>query len=298
MTKVLVLGGATAVGKTALAIQWARAFDGEIINADSRQLYRYMDIGTAKPTPEEQAAAPHHLLDVVTPDQTFTLAQYQAAVRAAMDAIHRRGKLPILTGGTGLYITATLEGWQTPEVPPDPRLRAELEAMTNAELLARLAALDPLTAATIDADNPRRLVRALEVCLVTGRPFSEQRTKQPLPVDARYFALTLPREELYARADARLGRMIAAGWLDEVETLLKMGYAPSLPAMSALGYPQICAVLCGDLSLDAAKIEIQRATRRYIRRQYTWLRGHDPGWQWITPQEDARAAIAAWLGRA
>jgi tRNA dimethylallyltransferase len=295
MTKVLVLGGPTAVGKTALAIQWAREFDGEIINADSRQIYREMDIGTAKPSPEEQAAAPHHLIDIVAPDEPFTLANFQGRAEAVIAQITSRGKLPILAGGTGMYITATLEGWRIPEVPPDPALRAMLEARTNEALLSQLRDLDPQTAARIDAQNPRRLVRALEVCLITGRPFSELRQKEPPGYNILPFALSMPREELYQRADARVESMLENGWIDEVRMLIEKEYEG--PSMSALGYPQIGAFLRGELSQDDMLTAIKNATHRFIRRQYTWLRGHDPGWRWITAGEDQRAVIEGWLNR-
>jgi tRNA dimethylallyltransferase len=295
INKILILGGATAVGKTALAIQWAQQFNGEIINADSRQIYRYMDIGTAKPSLSEQAAAHHHLIDVVNPDQTFSLAEYQEAAYAAIADIQARGRLPILAGGTGMYITATMEGWQVPEVPPDPDLRAQLEAMSKAELLDKLKVLDPLTVERIDADNPRRLVRAVEVCLLTGRPFSELRTKSPPNYDGLYFALTMERADLYARADKRVEIMLERGWLEEIERLQKMGFPEDAPAMTALGYPQMLAHLRGELALAEAVTAIQNATHRFIRRQYTWLRGHDAGWRWITPDEDAAPIIENWL---
>ena len=293
MTKVLVLGGPTAVGKTALAIQWAREFDGEIINADSRQIYREMDIGTAKPTPEELAAAPHHLIDVVALDEPFTLADFQARTAAAIEDIIARGKLPILAGGTGLYITATLEGWRIPEVPPDPALRALLEARTNEALLSELRHLDPKTAASIDVQNPRRLVRALEVCLLTGRPFSELRQKDPPGYDILPFVLTMPREALYQRADARVEAMLQRGWIDEVRELVEKGYAG--PSMSALGYPQIMQHMRGEMSYDDMLTAIQNATHKFIRRQYTWLRGHNPGWRWIESDEDQRGVIEGWF---
>lgn len=283
------------MGKTALAIRLAQQWNGEILNADSRQIYRYMDIGTAKPTPDEQAAVPHHLIDLVNPDQTFTVSQFQAAATALIADIQGRGKLPILAGGTGLYITAIMEGWQIPEVPPDPELRAQLEAMSTAELLTKLRQLDPAGAAVIDGDNPRRLVRAVEVSLLTGRPFSELRTKQPPAYDALYFALTMERAELYARADRRVEILLQRGWIEEVRRLGEMGFPPYLPAMSALGYPQIAAYLRGEINLEQAKTDICHATHHFIRRQYTWLRGHDPGWRWITSTDDPTPQIEDWL---
>lgn len=289
--KVLVLAGPTAVGKTRLAVEWANRFHGEIIGADSRQIYRHMDIGTAKPTPEEQASATHHMIDVVNPDETLTLAEYQERAAALIHEIHGRGRLPMLVGGTGLYITAVMEGWQIPEVPPNPELRAELEQKSAEELFAQLEPLDPITAARIDRSNPRRLVRALEVTLTTGRPFSELRQKNPPDYEALYLALTMDRAALYAQADARVDSMLATGWIEEAQKL--QGYAPTLPSMSALGYPQIFAYLRGELAYEEMRQQIQHATHKFIRRQYTWLRGHDPGWQWIT--QDVSPQIANWL---
>ncbi len=289
--KVLVLAGPTAVGKTRLAVEWANRFHGEIIGADSRQIYRYMDIGTAKPTPEEQTAAKHHMIDVVNPDETLTLAEYQERTVALIHEIHGRGRLPMLVGGTGLYITAVMEGWQIPEVPPNPELRAELEQKSAEDLYAQLELLDPITAARIDRSNPRRLVRALEVTLTTGRPFSELRQKNPPDYDALYLALTMDRAALYAQADARVDRMLAAGWIEEARNL--QAYAPTLPSMSALGYPQIFAYLRGELTYEELRQQIQLATHKFIRRQYTWLRGHDSGWQWIT--QDVSPQIGEWL---
>lgn len=293
--KILVLAGPTAVGKTRLAIEWANQFNGEIIGADSRQIYRAMDIGTAKPTPEEQAAVPHHLIDVVRPDENFTLADYQVQANTFINEIHARGKLPMLVGGTGMYITATMEGWQIPEVPPNPELRAELEQKSAAELFAYLEKIDPLSASQVDRSNPRRLVRALEVTLSTGRPFAELRQKNPPDYDALYFALTMERDLLYQQADRRVDNMLQNGWIEESQQLLTQGYAPPMPSMSALGYPQIFAYLRGEMSLEEARQQIQHATHKFIRRQYTWLRGHDSGWQWIEPDENVTDKISAWL---
>jgi len=293
--KLLILVGATAVGKTALAIDWAQRFGGEILNADSRQIYRHMDIGTAKPSPADQAAAPHHLLDLVDPDQTLSAAEFQQHAYAKIAEVHGRGALPILAGGTGQYITAVLEGWQIPAVPPDPALRAALEAMSNAALFAKLQALDPAHAEQIDRHNPRRLVRAVEVCLLTGRPFSEQRRKNPPAYATLAFWLDLPRAALYARADARVGAMLAAGWVEEVQRLGALGYDDSLPAMSALGYPQISALLRGEIRPEEAREQIQNQTHRFIRRQYTWFRKHNPGWHMLEDSADATPQIAAWL---
>jgi tRNA dimethylallyltransferase len=282
---LLVILGPTAVGKTGLAIELAQALDGEIISADSRQIYRFMDIGTAKPTPAQRQAVPHHLLDVVNPDENLALARYQKLAYQAIDAVHQRGHLPLLVGGTGQYITAVVEGWTIPEVPPNNLLRAELEAFAaehgSQALHDRLAALDPTAAASIDHRNVRRVVRALEVCLETGQPISELQRKQPPPYRRiRTLGLTLERETLYRTADTRVDQMMAEGFLDEVSHLLEMGYSPTLPSMSGLGYAQLSAHLAGGVSLEQAVEDTKHATHDFIRRQYTWFRGHDNGILW------------------
>jgi tRNA dimethylallyltransferase len=270
-----VVAGPTAVGKTAAAIELARRFNGEIVSADSRQIYRQMDIGTAKPTPEERAAAPHHLLDIRDPDDDFSLAEYVTLARAAIDAIIARGRLPILAGGTPLYLNAVTEGWRVPAVPPDWALRDSLEAEAARDgigpLEARLAAVDPV-AATRTAGNLRRIIRALEVHTLTGKPMSEQEGKEPPPYRIMQAILTLDRPALHARADARIARMIATGLVAEVEALLDRGYAPTLPAMTGIGYAEVIAHLRDGLSLPDAVAQIATSTHRYIRHQETWFR--------------------------
>jgi len=232
VSSIVVVVGPTAAGKTDLAIALAAALGGEIISADSRQIYRGMDIGTAKATPEQRARAPHHLLDVVNPDQVLTLAEYQHMAYDAITGVQSRGLVPILAGGTGQYVRAVTEGWQIPAVAPDPALRAALEAEAleaGAEAFhARLAGLDPRAAARIDYRNVRRVIRALEVCLVTGRPISELQSKEPPPWRAGrracWIGVTRPRPELYARIDARVDRMIAGGLVEEVRALAGAGY--------------------------------------------------------------------------
>ena len=300
---LIVILGPTAVGKTSRAVELAQALSGEIVNADSRQVYRGMDIGTAKPAPAQLAQVPHHLIDILNPDETLSLAQYQALARAAIADIHQRGRLPLLVGGTGQYITGLIEGWTTPGVAPNPRLRAELEAFaaahSSAALHARLRQHDAAAADSIDHRNVRRVVRALEVCIETGRPFSQQQRKQPPPYRVRQYGLTMDRERLYAQADQRLADMLARGFLDEVQHLLAMGYTRSLPALSALGYAQLAQHLTGDVPLETALTAIRRATRAFIRRQYTWFRGHDTGIVWLDAETlDTTALVKAaedWL---
>jgi tRNA dimethylallyltransferase len=286
-SSIFVIVGPTAAGKTDLAVELAVALGGEIISADSRQIYRGMDIGTAKATPEQRARAPHHLLDVVDPDQALTLAEYQLMAYHAIADVQARGCLPILAGGTGQYVRAVMEGWQIPEVAPDPALRAALEAearQAGAQALhARLAGLDPHAAARIDYRNVRRVIRALEVSLVTGRPITELQAKAPPPWRACWIGATRPRPELYARTDARVDRMIARGLVEEVRGLAEAGYGWDLPAMTGLGYRQIGQHLRGEIDLEAAIALIKKGTRRFVQQQYNWFPLDDPAIQWIAP---------------
>lgn len=284
---LLAIIGPTAAGKTELSLALAEALGGEVVSADSRQIYRGMDIGTAKATAEERARAPHHLLDIVNPDQILTLAEYQRLAYAAIAAIHARGRLPLLVGGTGQYVRAVLEGWRIPEVAPQPDLRAELEAEATAHgadaLHARLAALDPVAAGRLDARNVRRVIRALEVCLTTGRRISELQTKSPPPYAVAQVGVTRPRPELYARIDARVERMVAAGLVDEVRRLADAGYDWELPAMTGLGYRQIGQYLRGEVPLDQAVALIKKGTRRFVQQQYNWFRPAAPAIRWVDP---------------
>jgi len=281
----VVIVGPTAVGKTATAIRLCQDFRGEVISADSRQVYRGMDIGTAKPTLQERAAAPHHLIDLIEPDRTFGLAEFQAMAHAAIAQVLARGHVPFLVGGTGQWIRAVVQGWGVPHVPPDAQLRAGLEAEAGRvgarQLHARLAELDPTAAARIDYRNVRRVIRALEVCLKTGQPISALRRVQPPPYRLLQIGLTLPRELLYARVDARVERMLADGLAEEVRALIARGYGPELPAMSGLGYRQLAQHLAGRVSLEEAVEDIKRQTHRFVRQQYTWFRPDDPAIHWF-----------------
>jgi tRNA dimethylallyltransferase len=295
---LLVLVGPTASGKTALALALAERLGGAIVSADSRQIYRLMDIGTAKPTAAERARAPHHLLDVVWPDEPYTLAQYQAAATRAIADIWTRGCLPLLVGGTGLYVRAVVDGLAIPAVPPQPALRAELEAEAAARgpaaLHARLAALDPAIAATIDPANARRLVRALEVCLTTGQPLSALRGSRPTPYRPLLLGLNTDRATLYAWADGRVEGMLEAGLVAEVEGLVARGYGWELPAMSSLGYREMGAYLRGETTLPDATARMKLATHAYIRRQLTWFR-RDARIRWLDAADPRRFERAATL---
>lgn len=273
---LIALVGPTAVGKTVTAVALAQQLGGEIVSADSRQIYRHMEIGTAKPSVAERAGARHHLLDLRDPDEEFSLATYQELANTVIADIASRGLTPLLVGGTGQYLAAVLEGWQIPRVPPQPELRAALEqeaANTGvAALHTRLAAIDPAAAAQIAPGNLRRIVRALEVYLVTGQPISAQQTREPPPYRVRTIWLTRQRDELYARADRRVETMLAAGLVDEVAGLVARGYNWQLPAMSSLGYLQLRPYLEGTASLASCVERLKFDTHAFIRRQAAWFR--------------------------
>ena len=284
---LIAVVGPTAAGKTELALALAAELGGEIISADSRQVYRGMDVGTAKATPAQQAAAPHHLLDVVNPDQVVTLAEYQRLAYACIADVQARGRVAFLVGGTGQYVHAVTEGWVIPAVAPDLALRAGLEGEARASgsqaLHDRLAALDPVAAARIDHRNVRRVIRALEVCLTTGHPISELQARRSPPFRTCWLGVTRPRAELYARIDARVDGMMAVGLVEEVRRLMDAGYGLHLPAMSGLGYRQIGQYLSGDISLAEAVARIKKQTRRFVQQQHNWFRPDDPEIHWVDP---------------
>lgn len=301
---LIVILGPTGVGKTELSIDLCRTLRGEVISADSRQIYRGMDIGTAKATPAEQAAAPHHLLDIRAPDEVLTVAEYQQLAYATIDAIHHRCATPLLVGGTALYIRAVVEGLRIPAAPPDPTLRAELEEQLAhegvASLFERLAALDPVTAAQIDARNPRRVLRALEIFLLTGKPKVEQEGAAPPPYRILMIGLTRPRSALYQRIDRRVDAMLAAGLVEETQRLLDAGYDPRLPAMTSLGYRECIDYLAGRCDLATVAAQIKTETHRYVRHQMTWFRKLR-GIHWFDLETTERAQIVGfattWLQR-
>ena len=288
---LIVIAGPTAVGKTAASIALARRLGGEVVNADSRYFYRFMDIGTAKPTLAERQGVPHHLIDILDPHEPMSLARYQDLANAAIHAIHVRGKLPFLVGGTPQYINAVVEGWRIPRIEPDAELRHRLEreaaAHGVAPLLERLRRVDPVAAERI-GPNPRRIIRALEVYEATGQPISAQQGKGPEPYAAREFWLSLPREQLYAAIDARVDGQIASGLIDEVRHLVDdLGVPPEAPAMSSLGYRQALPAIAGTATVAEVADRIKFETHRYVRHQETWLRKNrrliridvtEPGW--------------------
>jgi tRNA dimethylallyltransferase len=296
--KLLVVCGATATGKSQLAISLAQHFDGEIVNADSMQIYRGMDIGTAKLSVEEREGIVHHLLDVLDVNQDSTVAWYQSAARAAITDIHARGKCAIVVGGTGLYIKSILDELNFPDTDPAVRknLEKELESIGLNALFERLEKLDPAAAIAIDRANSRRVIRALEVIEITGKPFTanlprEASTRYP---DAAQFGLVMDREKLNERISARVDRMWDEGFVSEVETLLGRGFKDGRTAQLALGYSQIIAYLDGRISQDEAREDTKRATRQYARRQETWF-SRDARITWISPVQPHLQTVLAHL---
>lgn len=291
LPRLIVVAGPTAVGKTDLGIALARQFDGEVVNADSRYLYRSLDIGVAKPTLEEREGVPHHLIDILDPEETMTLARFQDLAMAAISGIHARGRLPLLVGGTPLYVNAVVEGWRIPRVPPDPEFRAALEAEVTAgnlpHLIERLKTVDPV-AADRSGPNPRRIIRALEIHHATGQPMSALESKGPRPFRTLELGLTMPRAKLHRAVDNRVEDQIRRGLVEEVRSLLARGVSPDAPSMSSLGYRQLLPYLAGKIDLPAAINQIKIDTHRYVRHQETWLRRNpnlipidvtQPNWQ-------------------
>ncbi|HEY70616.1 MAG TPA: tRNA (adenosine(37)-N6)-dimethylallyltransferase MiaA [Anaerolineae bacterium] len=292
---VVVILGPTAVGKSEIAILLAETLDAEIVSADSRLLYRGMDIGTAKPTVEQRRRIPHHLIDRADPDDTWSLVRYSTAAKDALHAIHSRGRLPMLVGGTGQYLMAILEGWEPPPKPENHEFRRAMATLAEHEgpeaLHHRLRAVDPQTANRIDYRNVRRVIRALEIHHITGRPPSEVRRKKPSGLLDYRVGLQLPRPQLYARIDARIDGMLEAGFTDEVRSLLETGISPQTPAMSAIGYQQIVRFLQGEISEPEAVQEMRRATRQLVRRQANWFKADDPHIHWFLAEPGVEKAI-------
>lgn len=295
MDKLIAIIGPTAVGKTRLAVQLARRHRGEIINADSRQIYRHMEIGTAKPDKEEAAAVTHHLVDIIEPNQEFSLAEYQNLADGAIKDIQARGKIPFLVGGSGLYVWAVLEGWVVPKVAPDVAFRKGLEervAKGQAKaLFQELKMVDPAAADNIDPRNVRRVIRALEVNKLSKNTFSQLQQKQAPTFQTLIIGLTADRKELYRRADARIDNMISHDFMEEVGALLQLGFTPDLPALSSIGYREIIQYLQGGTTLEEAVYKIKTGTHRFIRHQYAWFRLKDERIKWFDVEKTSGMEI-------
>ena len=286
-TPVIAVVGATATGKSRLGVELARALGGEIVNADSMQLYRGMDIGTAKVTQAERLGIPHHLLDIWPVTTAANVAEYQVLARAAIDGIIERGKVPVLFGGSGLYVRAALDDLNFPGTDTGVRARLEgdLARMGAAALHARLAEQDPVAAAAILPSNGRRIVRALEVIEISGQPFTATMPAYETSRPAVQIGLTMPRPDLDERILARVGRMWQGGFEAEVRSLADVGLRHGRTASRALGYQQVLRYLDGEWTLDQAQAETVRATRRFARRQEAWFR-RDPRVAWLEPAPD------------
>ncbi|MEK7354651.1 MAG: tRNA (adenosine(37)-N6)-dimethylallyltransferase MiaA [Chloroflexota bacterium] len=285
MSKLVAIIGPTASGKSQLALRLAQQFNGEIVSADSRQVYRLMDIGTAKPGGDEMSIIPHYLIDIINPDEDFSLAQYQQLAYQSIADIQQRHKLPLLVGGTGQYLWAVVEGWKIPEVAPDLEFRQRLEGRAaqgeTDQLYQELAQIDPDAAQRIDRRNVRRVIRALEVARNSEVSSTQPQLKISPPFNTLIIGLTTERKELYRRIDQRVDRMIEQGLVDEVKRLVEMGYDMALPSMSGIGYKQLGQYLGGELTLEAAVQQIKTETHRLVRRQYNWFRLKDERIKWF-----------------
>ena len=283
--RVVIIVGPTAVGKTDLSIKLAKKMNGEIISADSRYLYRGMDIGTAKPSKVELETVRHYLIDVADIDENWSLAVYQSQALAYIKKILSEKKLPFLVGGTGQYIFSILEGWQIPTIKPDYCLRDVLqklgEEIGKEALFEKLEIIDPQAAALMDSGNTRRTIRALEVIFTTGHLFSVQRQKKPVGFSYKLIGLTRDRKNLYERIDARIEGMMELGFVHEVEDLLQKGFVLDLPPMSAIGYKEIGLYLNGQLEMSECIALIKRRSRQFVRRQANWFNKKDERITWF-----------------
>ncbi|MEA3442811.1 MAG: tRNA (adenosine(37)-N6)-dimethylallyltransferase MiaA [Chloroflexota bacterium] len=285
MKCLIVVVGPTAVGKSQLALNLAQHLDGEIVNADSRQVYRYLDIGTNKPTLDEQKLISHHIIDVVNPDEEFSLAHYCQLAAQAMKTVSQKGKLALLVGGSGLYIWSIVEGWKIPAIPPNKELRHTLETKAQRQgsdaLYQELQIVDPLAASKIHPNNTRRIIRALEIYHMTKEPPSKLWYKEPPDFPVIILGLTMGRGELYRKIDRRIAKMLKRGFIEEVKSLLQRGYGFSLRSMSGIGYKQIGQFLQGEITLPAAIERISFETHRLVRHQYAWFHLNDTRIHWF-----------------
>lgn len=290
LRRLVAIVGATGTGKSATALELTRRLGGEIVNADSRQVYRGMDIGTAKPTPDEMNRVRHHLYDVADPADGYNLALYQQQAKETLNAIWDRGSFAWLVGGTGQYVWGLLEAWQVPDVEPDETLRSDLAAFAERDgyeaLHQRLAATDPETAGKIDGRNIRRVIRAIEVFEKSGRTMSDWQKKQDPDFEFLLFGIDVPRTTLYPRVDKRVDAMFDGGLIEEVKALLHAGVPADAPAMSSIGYGETVKYLRDEATLEEAKERTKIATHRLIRSQDQWFRRDDKRITWVQDADD------------
>ena len=289
--KLIIMLGPTASGKTGLAIQLAQALNTEIISADSRYLYKELNIGTAKPTQDELAQVRHHLINCTILDQPWSIGEYKTEAEKLIQRLNDEGKIPILSGGTGQYIRAIRQNWQIPELEADDCMRTVIEGIGKEvgfeKLHDNLRVIDPEAASFIDFRNHRRTVRALEVIFKTGVRFSQIRSKETSPYDSLIIGLEWERKELYERIDSRIEQMLQEGFIEEVRQLIENGYKDALLKMGVIGYSELIAFLDGQTSLEEAVVLIKRNTRKYVRRQVNWFKPTDPEIHWLKAQDPA-----------
>lgn len=305
LPKVLCIVGPTSSGKTSLSLQLAKRFDGEIVNADARQIYRGFDIGTGKPKGEWQMhegqsvymveGVPHHLIDYLAPTDVSTVAEWKVAATKVIQGIAARGHLPIVVGGTGMYVQSLVDNFELPAVPPQPALRTRMEKMSLSELVAELKEVDSESAAFVDLQNPRRVMRAIEVARVTGRSFGELRRKQAAVIDPLFLGLQHAPEILRERINSTIEKMLTAGWIEEVQELHAQGIPWGAPAMTSLGYREIGSFLRGEYSKEQMIQKIQIYTWQYARRQMTWFR-KETRIHWLSDPSEAEEIVQAWIG--
>ena len=288
--EVLAIVGPTASGKSRLGMEIAQCVGGEIVGADSRQVYRHMDIGTAKPSLEDRERVRHHIIDIISPSEDYSVALYVRQAREAIADVVKRGRVPIVVGGTGQYIWALLEGWNVPEVSPNHSLREELQERLSrnglADLVEELRRVAPKAAKRVDLANPRRVIRALELAYQTTDGEPEEPTRTSPPFQASIVGIEIDRARLYDRINGRVDAMFEVGWVGEVERLLGMGFGPELPAMSSLGYREICEYLRGEVTLEDAVETIKSKTRRFARQQGAWFRTNDERIRWFSGERE------------
>lgn len=286
---LIVIVGPTCVGKTEASIYLAEKLNGEIVSADSRTFYKGMDIGTAKPTKEELDRVRHHLINVTNPDNTWNLALFQQNAQAAIAEIHSRNRIPFLVGGTGQYIRSVAYNWSPPSISPKPILRNTLEKMVESRgkefLHSALQLLDPDAAKMIDPRNVRRTIRALEVIFSSGVRFSSQRKESTSPYRLITIGLERSRVDLYKRIDLRIEKMFTDGFINEVQSLIELGYSPDLPSMSAIGYRECAKAILGEITVEQAIEEIKKKTRIFVRRQANWFKPTDSYIHWFDISE-------------
>lgn len=304
LPKLIVMLGPTACGKTVWSIRIAKKIGGMIISADSRQIYKGMDIGTAKEKGDWRWTGlsrayyidevPHHIIDFLNPGKRFSVAEFRDRAIKNVRFAHRSGRVPMIVGGTGLYISSIVDNFSIPRIPPNRKLRASLEEKTHEELHKLLMQLDPKAAKDMDIRNKRRMIRALEVCIFSGEPFSEQRQKGEQLFDILQIGIDVPRDVLYDRINARVDQMMEEGLLDEVEALVKQRYGWTLPSMNGIGYHQFRPYFEGECTLEEAVELLKRDTRHYARRQLSWFR-RDKRIKWCTTYEEAEALVDDFL---